>query len=107
MKHERFLEGRGKRTPSTLLMIDERDALLVEAARFFPGCSDREIARRLRTSLVTYQNGRWRRDRVEALCPPQHTGKLTAVMWAILKTKDYVVSERLLRTVLAGMGRGS
>ena len=35
MRHERFLEGRGRRTPSTLLMIDERDALLVEAARFY------------------------------------------------------------------------
>jgi len=30
-------DGRGRRTPQTLLLIDERDKLLIEAAHFFPG----------------------------------------------------------------------
>ena len=50
----------------------ERDALLVEAARFYPGASDREIARRLRIALLpllNYQTGRWPRTRVELRCP--------------------------------------
>jgi hypothetical protein len=99
-RHERFF-GVGQRSPSTLLMIDERDALLRDAAAHYPGLSDREVARRLRTALVTYQNGRWRRDRVENLCPPQHAGKLMALCWAMLKTRDHVPSERTIRAVLA------
>ena len=99
-RHERFLEGRGRRTPQTLLLLDERDALLVAASAHFQGLSDREIARRLRASLVTYQNGRWRRDRVENLCPPQHAGKLTAACWMILKTHDHAPSMATIRRAL-------
>ncbi len=43
-RHERF-GSVGQRSPQTLLLIDERTALLVEAARFFPGLSQRETAR--------------------------------------------------------------
>lgn len=103
MKHEVFAFGRGRRTPSTLLAIDERDHFLRAAAVHFPGCGDREVARRLRASLVTYQNGRWRRDRVENLCPPQHAGKLTATLWMILRVRDHAPSERSIRRSLAGM----
>ena len=40
-------------TPQTLLLIDERDALLIKAARFFgAGLSDRELARQLRSALL-------------------------------------------------------
>jgi hypothetical protein len=101
MKHERFLEGRGKRTPSTLLAIDERDALLVEAALQFSGLSQREQARRLRSALSIYRDGRWRRDRSELTCPPQHRGKLTAVCWTLLKVRDFVPSERTIRAALS------
>ena len=96
MKHERFVEGRGRRTPSTLLMIDERDALLVEAARFYPGLSQREIARRLRSRLLIYRNGRWRRSCAE-LKAPHPPEKIDAVLWAILRVKDYVPSEMTIR----------
>jgi len=50
-----FVFGRGKRSPAFLLRQDERDRYLIEAARHFPGLSDREIARRLRTALVRYR----------------------------------------------------
>jgi hypothetical protein len=92
--------GPGCRTPATLLLIDERDALLVEAARHFPGLSHREIARRLRTAIQRYQSGRWRRTRTELTCPPEHRGRLEAVLWAILKTRDYVPSEMTIRRAL-------
>ena len=66
-----------------------------------PGLSDRECARRLRTALLRYREGAWRRTRSEALCPPHHAGKLTAVLWMVLKVADRVPSERLIRAVLA------
>lgn len=99
MRHERF-GGVGQRSPQTLLLIDERTALLRAASAHFPACSDREVARRLRASLVTYQNGRWRRDRIENLCPPQHAGKLTAACWMILKTHDHAPSMATIRRAL-------
>ena len=36
------LDGRGRRTPATLLALDERDRYLVEASKHFPGLSQRE-----------------------------------------------------------------
>jgi len=100
MKHERF-GGVGQRSPSTLLAINERDRYLVEAARFYPGLSQRETARLIRTALLRYQAGAFRRDRSEALCPSRYAGKLTAVLWMLLKTQDYVPSERTIRAALA------
>jgi hypothetical protein len=94
------VDGRGRRTPQTLLLLDEREAYLIEAARHFPG-SDREAARLIRTALLRYQTGRWRRDRREATCPVQHRGKLTAVLWCLLKVRDAIPSERTIRLVLS------
>jgi len=94
--------GRGHRTPQTLLLLDERDAFLREAARHHcVGMSDREAARYLHIALLRYQTDAWRRTRVEALCPPRHAGLLDGLLWAILKVADQVPSERLIRAVLA------
>ena len=94
------LDGRGRRTPATLLVLDERDKLLIEAAKFFPGASDREVARRLRIALSSYCGGRWQRDRSKATCPAQHAGKLTATLWMILKVRDHIPSEMTIRRAL-------
>jgi hypothetical protein len=94
-----FERGPGRRTPQTLLLIDERDALLREAARFYPGVSDREVARQVRIALLRYRACRWRRECSETTCP--HAGRLDALLWAILKTRDVVPSDRLIRLVLA------
>jgi hypothetical protein len=94
-----LVPGPGHRTPQTMLLIDERDRYLREAARFFPGCSDREAARRLREALSTYRDGRWRRDGIEQTCPAQHRGKLVQVMWMILKVSR-VPSEMSIRRAL-------
>jgi hypothetical protein len=82
------------------LLLDERGRFLVEAARFYPGCSDREIARRLHVALSRYRDGRWRRDRSELTCPSQHAGKLTAVLWMLLKTHDHTPSQATIRRAL-------
>jgi hypothetical protein len=88
------------------LVINERDALIRAAAKFFSGASDREVARRLHDALSIYRGGRWRRDRSETTCPPQHRGKLTATLWTILKTRDVPVGERTIRRALAAPTRG-
>lgn len=93
LKHPLMIDGRGKRTPRTLLEIDERDAYLMEAAKFYPGCSDCEIAGRLRSALMTYHNERWRRDRIEGTCPAQHRGKLVQTLCCLLKVRDRAPSE--------------
>jgi hypothetical protein len=94
--------GRGKRTPKTLLLIDERDALLREATRrFCIGMKDREAARYLRAALLRYQTGAWRRERVETTCPARHASKLTALLWMVLKVRDHVPSEMTIRRALA------
>ena len=101
-RHERFdvVDGRGRRTPQTMLLLDERRALLVEAARFYPGLSQRETARRLRIALQRYQLGRWRRTRADLTCPKDHAGKLTGVLWMLLRVRDHVPSEMTIRRAL-------
>jgi hypothetical protein len=107
LTHATPVDGRGHgRTPAVRLVLDERGKLLIEAAKFFPGASDREIARQLRIALARYRDGRWRRDRAELTCPPQHRGKLVQVLWMILKTKDVPVAERTMRRILGAPTRG-
>jgi hypothetical protein len=55
----------------------------------------------LRAKLVRYREGAWRRDRSEALCPPRHRGTITELLWCVLRVKDSLPSERLIRLVLA------
>jgi hypothetical protein len=95
-------DRRGRRTPQTLLLLDERNALLrVAANRFCAGMSDRQAASHLRTELLRYQTGTWRRERIEATCPPRHAGKLTAALWLLLKTRDHVPSTATIRRSLS------
>jgi hypothetical protein len=70
------------------------------AARFYPNQSDREIARQLRTALARYQCGRWRRTRSE-IENPHPRERLDAVLWMLLRVRDSIPSERLIRLVLA------
>ena len=103
------VELRGRRTPSTVLAIDERDHFLrVAADRFCVGMSDRAAATMLRTKLARYQTGAWRRDRVEALCPTRHRSRIDELLWCVLRVRDYVPSERTIRAALAqaGVDRG-
>ena len=102
LRHPLLPIGRGQRSPQTLLAISERDALLREAARrYCTGMSDRAAAAMLRIALLRYRGGRWRRDRSEATCPVQHHGKLTALLWRILRTRDAVPSAMTIRRAIA------
>ena len=93
------VDGRGKRSPRVMLQLDERDRYLAVAAGFFPGASDREVARRLRTALLRYREGRWRRSRADLTCPHERE-RIEAMLWMLLKVRDHVPSERLIRMVL-------
>ena len=67
-----FERGPGRRTPATLLALDERDRFLREAAqRYCVGLSSRAAAAWLHVKLARYRESAWRRDRVETLCPPR------------------------------------
>jgi hypothetical protein len=95
------VDSRGKRSNETLLRLDERDALLIEIARrFYPGISHRETAHRLRSRLLIYRNGRWRRTCVE-LKSPHDPESLDAALWCLLRIKDAIPGERLIRCALA------
>ena len=79
----------------------QRDALLIEIARrFYSGLSDRETAHRLRSRLLIYRNGRWRRTCSE-LKSPHDPESLDAAFWCLLRIKDAIPGERLIRYVLA------
>jgi hypothetical protein len=98
----RHSELRGHRTTATLDAIERRNQLILEAAdRYFPGLSGRETARRLRVCLLRYQCGAWRRTRTEASCPDRHLGRLEALLWQLLKVRDHVPGDKLVRTALA------
>jgi hypothetical protein len=102
LRHSPVPDGRGHRTPQTIMLLDERDALLIEAAhRFCVGMSDRQAARHLRIALLRYQAVRWQRTRSQAICPPQHRGRLDALLWCMLKVRDHVPSEMTIRRALA------
>jgi hypothetical protein len=94
------IDGRGRRSPQTQLLIDERNKLLVEAARHFGDVSDREAARMLRSRIAIYRDGRWRRDRVELKCPLRLVGHLEATLWMVLKVRDHVPSEITIRRAI-------
>ena len=97
--------GRGRRTPATLLALDERDCYLRKAADLHcTGMSDRAAAAWLGVRLLRYRQGAWRRHRTEALCPPRLAGRIDALMWCALKCSDRVVSARSIRRVLAIRG---
>ena len=85
------------------MLIDERVTLIRAAATFYPGVSDREIARRLRTALLRYRAGRWERDRSDT-CPIQHRGKLTEILYLLLRVHDRLPSEMSIRRVLGRSG---
>jgi hypothetical protein len=75
----RHSELRGRRTPATLLLISERNKLLLEAAKFYAGASDREIARQLRIALLRYREGRFRLYREDVSDPTPRTPRRAAL----------------------------
>jgi hypothetical protein len=79
VRHHQF--GPGRRTPNTLLMLDERDRFLRSAAELYcDGMSRRRAAEWLHGKLRRYAGGSWRRDRESPASPtPGDKPKITAL----------------------------
>ena len=96
------VDARGRRPPADVLARAIRDHLLRTAAdRFCAGMKDRPAAAKLRTKMIRYCEGSWRRDRDEMQCPDRHRGSITELLWTILKIRDAVPSDRTIRAALA------
>jgi hypothetical protein len=92
----------GQRTVQTCSALAERDRLLREAAeRFQGGLSVAAQAECLRKELLRYHASAWQRERVREQCPDRHLGNLNEYLWRVLKSRDYVLSARALRLILA------
>ncbi|QHO78204.1 hypothetical protein ACH79_42115 [Bradyrhizobium sp. CCBAU 051011] len=63
--------------------------------------SERSAAAELHRELARYSALAWRRDRTEVQCPARHVGRITEACWSILKLRDQVPSERVIRRALA------
>jgi hypothetical protein len=101
-------DRRGHRLPQTLVAIHERDRLLAEAASsFLPGLTIAAAARELRTRLLRYREGGWRRHRTEAECPAGLRGRFQEYFWRVLKTRDAVPSLRLIWGAIAASRKAS
>jgi hypothetical protein len=102
LTHAVRIDGRGRRTPLTVLRLSVRDHFLQAAADIYcTGMSDRAAAAWLHKRLARYRECAWRRDRALGECPPRLAGRINAVMWCVLKCSDRLVSERLIRAVLS------
>jgi hypothetical protein len=67
--------------------------------------SARQAADFLQTRLSRYQQGAWRRDRVQATieptCPPKYRGTVTEWLWLILRVRDAIPGDETIRKALA------
>jgi hypothetical protein len=96
------VDARGRRPPADVLARAVRDHLLrVAAARFCVGVSDRQAAMMLRTKLIRYRQGAWRRDRFEVQCPARLKGALNELFWTLLKVRDAAPGDRTVRAALS------
>lgn len=102
IRHPLIPDGRGHRSPADVLARAVRDHLLRTAAdRFCAGMSDRAAAAYLHTKLSRYRAGAFRRDRHEGRCPARHLGTVTELLWLVLKVRDAVAGDRIIRMALA------
>ena len=96
------VDGRGRRSPADVLARTIRDHLLRTAAdRFCAGMSDRATAAMLRSKLIQYREGAWRRDRVALRCPDRLHGSIKELFWQLLTVRDAVPCDKTIRDALA------
>lgn len=91
----------GQRTWRTCAVLAERDRLLRVAAARLAGLSITEQAMALHTELSRYHATAWQRERTYECCPERHAGKITELLWNILKVHDHLLAARSIRLVLA------
>jgi hypothetical protein len=100
------IDRRGRRSDETLRALVERDRLMVEAAAlFFAEQSSRSAAHGLRDALLRYREGAWRRECVMESVPSRRLGRLDGHCWSILRARDHIPSERVIRRAIDGAKR--
>src|SRR6476469_647776 len=98
LTHATPVDARGRRPPSDVLARTIRDYLLrTAAARFCVGMTHRPAAAFLRTKLVRYREGAWRRERIADVCPARHRGTINELLWTMLKIRDAIPCDRTIR----------
>lgn len=97
--------GPGKRKAETVWKVETKYRLLRMAARcHFAGLSEREAAAAIAAKIDQYRNrGGWRRDRLEAVCPARHRGKIEEILYALLKVQDAEPSKATICRALASI----
>jgi hypothetical protein len=105
LRHPLFADapvGPGHRLPMTLLRLRVRDLFLQLAAEAHcTGMTNSAAAAWLHRKIARYRECAWIRHRAEDECPPKLAGRVEALLWCVLKCRDRVPSERLIRLVLA------
>jgi hypothetical protein len=95
------LDGRGQRKPADVLCRAIRDHLLRTAAdSYCQGMSDRAAAAYLRSRLVRYREGAFRRDRICETLPDRQRGTINELLWSLLMVRDAVPGDRTIRAAL-------
>lgn len=93
----------GQRSSQTQRILIERDRLVCEAAKeFWPDETNSEQARNLHQHWTRYAASAWPRERALERVPDRRAGSVEARLWAIMRVKDHVISERSIRALLAG-----
>lgn len=94
--------GPGQRSAQTTAILAERDHhLRAAAAEFYPGLPPAHQARELHARWTHYRASGWHHERALDAAPLFRAGTLQARLWAVLRLRDFVPSERTLRAVLA------
>jgi hypothetical protein len=102
MTHSAPVDGRGQRSPANVLARTIRDHLFRTAAdRFCVGMKHRPAAVKLRSKLIQYRKGAWRRDRVEMRCPDRLRGTVNELFWQLLKARDAIPCDKTIRDALS------
>jgi len=97
----------GGRQWRTEQAINERDRVLREAAAlYWPDRPVAEQAREMAAALARYAATGWPRHRSLAACPERLHGTFSALAWHVLRARDFVLVERVLRRILAGLELG-
>lgn len=90
-------EKRGKRHPSTVYAtLTVRRLASVAVREFYPQMSKCQQAERLRSAMLRYQAGAFRRATGPA-CEDRHRGKIEEVCHRMLRLRDRVPSARTIR----------
>ena len=99
MRHERIAPAAPDRQMGVggLARAARDDALRAAASEFCRGMSDRQAAAFLRTRLLRYRVGPYRRDYLCGTSPDRLKGRPEALLWAVLMARPLVPSERTIR----------